>query len=283
MGCASSAALPREPPQVAPPSPPYIPTDQNPQSAQSAGPQPSAREGGALKTAPLVRSLVSLRRDTCSVVQEDSGQWFLKFEFGSLATGTATASFLATVEEAEHPASVPTPSASSTASLRFAAERRQSGRLFLSADLPESLRSFDTQGGHHVVLDLQADSEDPSAVTRQRSFLRLSPEGGEVHVEKQLVQCGNIIRPLDALYGTLPNPRSSKAAEKADEGGDCVICLSNPREVAILHCRHVCLCTSCAKVTSSTWSFQCPVCRGRVAAMVGLRDDSIQPQPPHAL
>eukprot|EP00913_Durusdinium_trenchii_P026172 g24553.t1 len=199
------------------------------------------------------------------------GQWFLKFEFGSLATGTATASFLATVEEAEHPASLPTPSASSTASLRFAAERRQSGRLFLSADLPESLRSFDTQGGHHV---------DPSAVTRQRSFLRLSPEGGEVHVEKQLVQCGPLAskRPTDVI-----SHRSSKAAEKADEGGDCVICLSNPREVAILHCRHVCLCTSCAKVTSSTWSFQCPVCRGRVAAMVGLRDDSIQPQPPHAL
>ena len=28
------------------------------------------------------------------------GQWFLNFEFGSLATGTATASFLATREEA---------------------------------------------------------------------------------------------------------------------------------------------------------------------------------------
>lgn len=270
MGCASSAGLPRDPhqPAPAPPPPPYIPPGNNPQPASQQGAQqrPPPDGGGTLTTAPMVRSLVSLRRDSCHV-QEESGQWFLNFEFGSLATGTATASFLATREEVVGGA-LTAPSASSSASLRFGAETRQSGRLFLSATLPESLKDFD---GHHVVLDLRADSEDPASVTLQRSILRLSPEGaGEVHVEKQLVQCGSIVRPLDALYGTMPNPRSSKADK--DEGGDCVICLSNPREVAILHCRHVCLCSTCAKVTSSTWSFQCPVCRGRVAAMVGLKE-----------
>lgn len=266
--CASSAALPRDPQQA--PSPPYIPPENNPHQGPQQGAQQRHSEGaGTLTTAPLVRSLVSLRRDSCSV-QEESGQWFLNFEFASLATGTATASFLASdAEQAE--ASLSAPSASSSASLRFGAETRQAGRLFLSADLPASLVDLQ-EGVHHVILDLRADSEDPMAVTLQRSFLRLPPEGsGEVHVEKQLVQCGSIIRPLDALYGTMPNPRSK--ADK-DEGGDCVICLSNPREVAILHCRHVCLCSSCAKVTSSTWSFQCPVCRGRVAAMVGLREES---------
>mmetsp|Transcript_9853 Transcript_9853/g.17912 ORF Transcript_9853/g.17912 Transcript_9853/m.17912 type:complete len:128 (+) Transcript_9853:478-861(+) len=126
------------------------------------------------------------------------------------------------------------------------------------------------------MLDLRADDSDPKAVTAQRSFLKLSADGnGEVQVEKQLVQCGVLVRQLDALYGTMPNPRagnSSPAAEGEADGGDCVICLSNPREVAILHCRHVCLCLTCAQITSSTWSFQCPVCRGRVAAMVGLKD-----------
>lgn len=274
MGCASSAALPREPQQA--PSPPYIPPENNPRQAPQQGAQ-QRESAGTLTTAPLVRSLVSLRRDSWNV-QEESGQWFLNFDFASLATGTATASFLATVateqEQAEAGvagASLSAPSASSSASLRFGAEIRQTGRLFLSADLPASLVDLQ-EGVHHVILDLRADSEDPMAVTLQRSFLRLPPEGsGEAHVEKQLVQCGSIIRPLDALYGTMPNPRSK--ADK-DEGGDCVICLSNPREVAILHCRHVCLCSSCAKVTSSTWSFQCPVCRGRVAAMVGLREES---------
>merc|ERR1711982_207640 len=69
----------------------------------------------------------------------------------------------------------------------------------------------------------------------------------------------------------IPKLGSSDSLGNAEtEGGDCVICLPKPREVVILHCRHVCLCKSCAKITSSTWSFQCPVCRGRVSAMVGL-------------
>lgn len=51
---------------------------------------------------------------------------------------------------------------------------------------------------------------------------------------------------------------------------ECVVCLTAPREVAVLHCKHVCLCKPCASVTSSTWSYQCPICRGRVAAFVGI-------------
>lgn len=67
-----------------------------------------------------------------------------------------------------------------------------------------------------------------------------------------------------ALFGSL-KPDST-------EGDECVICLSNPKEVVILHCRHVCLCKHCSTITSSTWSYQCPVCRGRVSAMCALAD-----------
>eukprot|EP00439_Symbiodinium_sp_Y106_P021061 s396_g2.t1 len=123
---------------------------------------------------------------------------------------------------------------------------------------------------YQVILDLTSDSSDDRAVTAQRNCLQLSP-ASEVHVLKQLVRCGQAVRILEALYGTLPNPRMLGGAESAGGGGECVICLEKPREVAILHCRHVCLCLACAKITSSTWSFQCPVCRGRVAGMVGMR------------
>mmetsp|Transcript_30666 Transcript_30666/g.57381 ORF Transcript_30666/g.57381 Transcript_30666/m.57381 type:complete len:171 (-) Transcript_30666:115-627(-) len=138
------------------------------------------------------------------------------------------------------------------------------GDFFLCSNLFQDKPEEDV---YHVVLDLLADSSDDKAVTAQRSYLQLPrAEGGEVHIVKQLVKCGEVIRMLDALYGTLPNPRRPGSME----GGECVICLEKPREVAILHCRHVCLCFACAQITSSTWSFQCPVCRGRVAAMVGI-------------
>eukprot|EP00435_Cladocopium_sp_Y103_P005369 s3237_g1.t1 len=65
MGCASSAALPRDPQQA--PSPPYIPPENNPRQAPQQGAQQRPNEGlGTLTTAPLVRSLVSLRRDSCN-------------------------------------------------------------------------------------------------------------------------------------------------------------------------------------------------------------------------
>merc|ERR1712203_913433 len=132
---------------------------------------------------------------------------------------------------------------------------------------------------HQLVVDLRADSSDANAVTVQRTFLKLGVSPGDVThvaVHKQMVQRGAAVRGLDSLYGTMPNPLQ---AERTDlEGGDCVICLSKPRDVAILHCRHVCLCATCAQITSSTWGFECPVCRGRVAAMVGLTESMSQAQ-----
>ncbi|CAK0795034.1 unnamed protein product [Prorocentrum cordatum] len=150
---------------------------------------------------------------------------------------------------------------------------------FLCTDLESSLQGFKEGAGKHmVVLDLRVDADDASKIIAQRSFLKLG-EGSSVQVLKQIVQCGPVVRNFEALYGTLPHPqtglRPSASLNPAgprggDGGGDCVICLSKPKQVAILHCRHVCLCRDCAKITSSTWSFQCPVCRGRVAAMVGV-------------
>merc|ERR1712129_491999 len=100
--------------------------------------------------------------------------------------------------------------------------------------------------------------------------LKLGEDFDSVSIARQLVQRGAAVHDLQVLYGTLPNPNGRPTTAGDAEGGDCVICLSKPRDVAILHCRHVCLCSSCAKITSSTWSFQCPVCRGRVAATVSL-------------
>eukprot|EP00931_Biecheleriopsis_adriatica_P011993 TRINITY_DN113097_c0_g1_i1.p1 TRINITY_DN113097_c0_g1~~TRINITY_DN113097_c0_g1_i1.p1 ORF type:complete len:299 (-),score=56.40 TRINITY_DN113097_c0_g1_i1:33-929(-) len=287
MGCASSNGLPVEHPvqvtQIANVS--HAQSQQLLARAQAQQRGGGGQQGGgtgvsSFMTAPLMRSLVSLKRDSCALEKDETGQWFLQFRFASLATGTATASFLTSGgDEAGVGKGLVAPEASQSTEMRFEVGKSQAGRLFLCSDLASSLEGFKAEEGkHHAMLDLRADSTDPKAVTAQRSFLKLSAEGsGEVHIEKQLVQCGNIVRCFDSLYGTVPNPRKAEQVDlveskATDEGGDCVICLTNPREVAILHCRHVCLCVSCAQVTSSTWSFQCPVCRGRVAAMVGVKE-----------
>lgn len=252
---------------------------QQAQARQQAAAQARQREvpnANPLTEAPLIRSLVSISKDSCTVEKAETG-WFLQFSFSSLASGCATSSFLVTGgDQLDTGKGLVAPDAviSKSEELRFEPGQRQTGRLLLCSDLAGSLQSFqEGDGTHHVMLDLRADSSERRTVTAQRSFLKLSlvDDGAEVHFSKQLVECGTVVRQLDALYGTLPNPKTSLESDKViDDGGDCVICLSNPREVAIMHCRHVCLCKSCAQISSSTWSFQCPVCRGRVAAMVGL-------------
>lgn len=255
-----------------------LPRTQAQTAPRQAAPQ-QGQDSGSLATVPVVRSLVALHKDSCSLETDAKGHFYLHFGFSSLSAGVASASFLVTGGgEVTQSKGLQAPKAArSSSQMEFETGSGQQGRLLLcEVDLAESLLSFAEEekgGGYHVMLDLQASQEDPKAVTAQRSFLKLPAEGkGEVHVQRQLVQCGSLVRAFDPLYGSVPKPGGSPPAASFDEG-DCVICLSNPREVAILHCRHVCLCRSCAQITSSTWSFQCPVCRGRVAAMVGLKSD----------
>jgi len=42
---------------------------------------------------------------------------------------------------------------------------------------------------------------------------------------------------------------------------DCIVCMSNPRDVILLTCGHVCVCSNCATMLPSN---RCPVCRSQI-------------------
>ena len=46
----------------------------------------------------------------------------------------------------------------------------------------------------------------------------------------------------------------------------CVICISNPREVVVLDCGHICLCLSCADALPHPRL--CPICRQNVRRII---------------
>lgn len=266
-----------------------------------------------MKSAPLVRALFSLDRGQCAIEQDGDGS-YLSFRASAKVPGKATAYFLAIGGESE--SEIDGLQAEQVSSEKIQPANNTTCRLFLAQDLEKGLRDFaGGTGKHQLVLDLgiepkrkgnesrdtstscsrfeheveskdhvSQDRGDEAAgpkITRLRTYFKI--DGTSVQVLRQLVQVGQVVKRLDVLYGTLPNPRQLRRADSSHsgtsglgdaDGGECVICLSRPREVVILHCKHVCLCTSCAKITSSTWSFQCPVCRGRVAAMVNLQNSS---------
>mmetsp|Transcript_123820 Transcript_123820/g.358136 ORF Transcript_123820/g.358136 Transcript_123820/m.358136 type:complete len:297 (+) Transcript_123820:46-936(+) len=248
---------------------------QQPQSPTVA-PHSPPQINDNMRTAPLVKSLVAIHRGKCTVEEESEGTYF---RFIVMATVAGEASVFFRTTSSASSAKLDEPTAAQVSRARFEPGGAQPMRLFLcSRGLRSALEGFgDEDGNEQVVLDLRADSEDETAITVQRSVFKASEDGDGVQLVRQRVKCGEVVRNLEALYGTLPNPRKRTSVVQGQvpseaEGGDCVICLSKPREVAILHCRHVCLCKHCATMTSSTWSFQCPVCRGRVAKMVGLED-----------
>lgn len=215
-------------------------------------------------TAPAVRSLVTLVRDEWSIEIGPNG-CYLVVLISALSDGVVEAYFLASEDRAaKGGAALPVLKAGQVSREHFSEGQRQTCRLFLCPNLERSLNNKEGTAKHHLVVEIRADSNDVDSVTVQRSYFKLQP-GGSITLSQQFVQVGEVIRKQEVLYGTMTRGAAADA-----EGGECVICLTKRRDVVILNCRHVCLCRSCAAVTSSTWSFQCPVCRGRVEMMVGL-------------
>lgn len=57
-------------------------------------------------------------------------------------------------------------------------------------------------------------------------------------------------------------------------GQDCVICMSEMRDTAVLPCRHMCLCGGCAETMRSAVqyrSYRCPICRERVSSLLQIQ------------
>ena len=60
----------------------------------------------------------------------------------------------------------------------------------------------------------------------------------------------------------------------SEEGKECMVCMTNPRDTCVMPCRHVCCCADCAN-TLRLQSDKCPVCREPMTDLVYL---SVNPQ-----
>lgn len=68
---------------------------------------------------------------------------------------------------------------------------------------------------------------------------------------------------------------SSGAAAVANDtdANECVICLTDPREVAVFPCRHMCLCSVCAEALPSQAN-KCPICRREATLLLRLHQNA---------
>jgi len=85
---------------------------------------------------------------------------------------------------------------------------------------------------------------------------------------KQKLQVHNNTYILDDIYGIA----DSDLSEKTDvEGKECTICFTNKVDTVVLPCKHMCLCSDCAKDLRDRESQKCPMCRTTIESYMGLK------------
>eukprot|EP00923_Selenidium_pygospionis_P060090 GHVN01105782.1.p1 GENE.GHVN01105782.1~~GHVN01105782.1.p1 ORF type:complete len:323 (-),score=32.03 GHVN01105782.1:105-1073(-) len=149
----------------------------------------------------------------------------------------------------------------------------------------ETLDRYTLPGGAHFVIELtqastpsltRPDGQAAPVCTGQITYASIKRQGPlwGISNEKQCVRSGKMLYEVQAVYGIGSDNPSSGEQPKEDDapgadvnGRECVICLTEERDTAVLPCRHMCLCSSCAKIVRMQ-SSKCPICRQRVVSLL---------------
>ncbi|KAI8560240.1 hypothetical protein RHMOL_Rhmol04G0240100 [Rhododendron molle] len=117
-----------------------------------------------------------------------------------------------------------------------------------------------SEGGH-------VESGTPNSQITKAVFEK---ERGEykVRVVKQILRVNQMRYELQEIYGI--GDSADGDFDGNDPGKECVICLSEPRDTTVLPCRHMCMCSGCAKVLRLQTN-RCPICRQPVDKLLEIK------------
>ena len=94
---------------------------------------------------------------------------------------------------------------------------------------------------------------------------------------KQKIQVGTTAYELQEIYGIEGQPvdGASGSEDDCDDGdeksrSECVICMTEPRDTTVLPCRHMSMCSECAKVLRMQ-SNKCPICRTSIESLLQIK------------
>ncbi|XP_042475118.1 probable E3 ubiquitin-protein ligase LUL2 [Macadamia integrifolia] len=121
---------------------------------------------------------------------------------------------------------------------------------------------------HHDHNESEAENQKPE--NSQITQAIFEKEKGELHVRvvKQILWVNAMRYELQEIYGIGNSVESD--FDGNDSGKECVICLSEPRDTTVLPCRHMCMCSGCAKVLRYQTD-RCPICRQPVARLLEIK------------
>ncbi|KAL4346612.1 hypothetical protein GQ457_17G009440 [Hibiscus cannabinus] len=118
--------------------------------------------------------------------------------------------------------------------------------------------------------NLSEGHQESGALNSQITQAVFEKEKGEyqMRVVKQILWVNEMRYELQEIYGIGNSVDNDVDAN--DSGKECVICLSEPRDTTVLPCRHMCMCSSCAKVLRCQTN-RCPICRQPVERLLEIK------------
>ncbi|KGN57026.1 probable E3 ubiquitin-protein ligase LUL4 [Cucumis sativus] len=122
----------------------------------------------------------------------------------------------------------------------------------------------------------QSDDERIGEPHRDNSHMQITQavlekkNGGpfQVRVIRQLLWIDGVRYELREIFGI--GSSSAEGFDDNDTGKECVICMTEPKDTAVLPCRHLCMCSECAKELRLQ-SNKCPICRQPIEELIEIR------------
>mmetsp|Transcript_13689 Transcript_13689/g.28067 ORF Transcript_13689/g.28067 Transcript_13689/m.28067 type:complete len:377 (-) Transcript_13689:4157-5287(-) len=175
-------------------------------------------------------------------------------------------------------------------------QQKRSRALDISKYSPEELIWDPSSDVFPVVIRLEVSTEPTDeaysraevAVQSQVTLATLrsmtKPENAStstygIEVIRQSILAGDMVYQLVEVYGLNSSVQDEASSDdlhqlvSGEDSAECVICLSDPRDTAILPCRHFCLCLPCGQRLRLR-SNRCPVCRMRVESLLQIKRNS---------
>ncbi|KAF9595809.1 hypothetical protein IFM89_004747 [Coptis chinensis] len=122
--------------------------------------------------------------------------------------------------------------------------------------------------GHNETNGGSPDTKPTNSQITQAVFEKKEKGEYQVRVVKQILWVNGMRYELQEIYG-IGNSVDSDF-DGNDPGKECVICLSEPRDTTVLPCRHMCMCSGCAKVLRFQTN-RCPICRQPVERLLEIK------------
>lgn len=234
----------------------------------------------ALLVSQVLRNPVHLRGKTLSLTPGQHGEpMTLRFSFDSQTPCAVTVYRSALLAPAPHGTWEVESAAWSSPPASFPAGTGQSHSVEWETLWHSQAVSatFESDSRHcPVLVELREEDENAAAPSVEWTICQLltarNGSAGKTRVEVvcQLIRSGNNqALELRELFGSEP------ASDGARQ--DCIVCQSEPRDTAVLPCRHMCLCSRCSdyiRTRTQYHSYKCPICREKIGRMMRLEPDA---------